>query len=82
VFLEGPVGGIWFWTIFGVGLAAARIHKSHPEALEEFPSDTDKSGNQRDNGRTRFRRPALRMLHAPRRKPVPSLPAPSSQTQL
>ncbi len=25
VFLEGPMGGIWFWTVYGVGLAAMRI---------------------------------------------------------
>lgn len=33
VFLEGPVGGIWFWTIYGVGLAAMWIYKCHPETL-------------------------------------------------
>lgn len=26
VYLEGPMGGIWFWTVFGVGLAAPRIY--------------------------------------------------------
>ena len=30
VFLEGPMGGIWFWTIFGVGLAARQIWRSNP----------------------------------------------------
>lgn len=25
VYLEGPVGGIWFWSVFGFGLAAVRI---------------------------------------------------------
>jgi hypothetical protein len=25
VFLEGPMAGIWFWTLYGVGLAAMRI---------------------------------------------------------
>ena len=34
VYLEGPMGGIWFWTIFGVGLAAARIQRRQPAALE------------------------------------------------
>lgn len=81
VFLEGPVGGIWFWVLFGVGLAAARIHKYHPEALEEFSSDTGKSGEQQVKGRFRFRRPALHPQHAPRRhRPVPALPSPSSKT--
>ena len=27
VYLEGPVGGIWFWTVFGVGLGAVYIYK-------------------------------------------------------
>lgn len=33
VYLEGPMGGIWFWTIFGVGLAATRLHRECPQAL-------------------------------------------------
>lgn len=33
VFLEGPMGGIWFWCIFGLGLAAAHIYRVHPEVL-------------------------------------------------
>jgi len=33
VFLEGPMGGIWFWTLFGVGLAALHIYKLRPEVL-------------------------------------------------
>jgi len=33
VFIEGPVGGIWFWTIFGAGLAAARIYRVCPQVL-------------------------------------------------
>jgi O-antigen ligase len=28
VALEGPMLGIWFWTLFGVGLAASRIYAS------------------------------------------------------
>jgi O-antigen ligase len=35
VFLEGPMGGIWFWTIFGVGLAALWLYKHNPELLAE-----------------------------------------------
>jgi hypothetical protein len=33
VFLEGPMGGIWFWTIWGAGAAALWIHKNRPETL-------------------------------------------------
>jgi O-antigen ligase len=35
VFLESPMGGIWFWTIYGVGLAAMWLHQHNPEALDD-----------------------------------------------
>jgi hypothetical protein len=34
VFIEGPVGGIWLWTIYGLGLAAMWSYRHEPEALE------------------------------------------------
>lgn len=33
VFLEGPMGAAWFWTIFGAGAAAAWLYRRHPEVL-------------------------------------------------
>ena len=36
VFLEGPMGGIWFWTIYGVGLAAMWLYKHDPAVLDGF----------------------------------------------
>lgn len=33
VFFEGPMGGVWFWTIFGVGAAAQWLHRRQPEVL-------------------------------------------------
>jgi len=33
VFIEGPMGGIWYWTLFGVGLAARYIHRMYPETI-------------------------------------------------
>jgi hypothetical protein len=36
VFLEGPMGGIWFWSLYGIGLAALWIWKHHPEVLEDY----------------------------------------------
>jgi hypothetical protein len=39
VFLEGPMAGIWFWTVFGVGIAAARIHTRFPLLLEARETD-------------------------------------------
>ena len=35
VFLEGPMGGIWFWTVYGVGLGAMWIYRRYPEVLED-----------------------------------------------
>lgn len=35
VYLEGPVGGIWFWTIYGVGLSATVIYQYCPQTLDE-----------------------------------------------
>ncbi|MGD0387964.1 MAG: O-antigen ligase family protein [Tepidisphaeraceae bacterium] len=37
VFLEGPVGGIWFWCVYGTGIGAVWIYRNCPEALHEAP---------------------------------------------
>ena len=34
VFIEGPMGGIWYWTIYGVGLAALYVYRYEPAALD------------------------------------------------
>jgi hypothetical protein len=34
VYLEGPMGGIWFWTLFGVGLGAVAAQRRRPWILE------------------------------------------------
>jgi len=36
VYLEGPMGGIWYWTVYGVGLAAMAIHRQHPAILDQL----------------------------------------------
>jgi hypothetical protein len=33
VYFEGPMGAVWFWTVFGVGAAAMWLHKTRPEVL-------------------------------------------------
>ena len=39
VYLEGPVGGVWFWCVFGVGAGACWVHRNHPEILnDEIPT--------------------------------------------
>ena len=40
VFLEGPMGGIWFWCIFGTGLGAMWVHDSCPRTLADSLSGT------------------------------------------
>ena len=30
VFLEGPMGGIWFWSVYGTGIGAALVHRQNP----------------------------------------------------
>lgn len=33
VYLEGPMGGIWFWTIWGYGLALMWLYRHRPQSL-------------------------------------------------
>ena len=45
VFLEGPVGGIWFWAVYGTGSAAAVIYYYCPEVLATVEkADEDSAG--------------------------------------
>jgi hypothetical protein len=34
VALEGPLVGIWFWVIFGVGMAMSQLLRRHPDLLD------------------------------------------------
>lgn len=34
VFIEGPMGGIWFWTLYGTGLAAVALSRHCPDVLD------------------------------------------------
>ena len=36
VFLEGPMGGIWFWSLMGIGLAATDLYR-RPSLWGAFP---------------------------------------------
>jgi hypothetical protein len=38
VYLEGPMGGIWFWTVYGSGLGAIWIYRHHPEVFDNGSS--------------------------------------------
>ncbi len=35
VFLESPMGGIWFWSLYGVGMAAMWLHCHNPAVLPD-----------------------------------------------
>ena len=37
VFLEGPQGGIWFWSVFGMGIAALEVQRN-AGASDEHPA--------------------------------------------
>ncbi len=36
VYLEGPMGAVWFWVVFGVGLAGTRLSQTHPNLLDDM----------------------------------------------
>lgn len=36
VYLEGPMGAIWFWSVFGAAMAGTRLVRSHPALLDEM----------------------------------------------
>ena len=42
VFIEGPMGGIWFWCVYGIGLSAMWVHEHEPQvmnlALADLPA--------------------------------------------
>jgi hypothetical protein len=33
VFLEGPMGGIWYWSILGLGVASVWVFRHQPQVL-------------------------------------------------
>jgi O-antigen ligase len=48
VYLEGPMGGVWFWTVFGCGLAAVHIYEHRPLVLEQ-PARSAVGAGRRDS---------------------------------
>ena len=45
VFIEGPMGGIWFWSIYGTGVGALWVWRYCPQVLadddDSAPHDDD-----------------------------------------
>ncbi len=64
VFIEGPMGGVWFWTIYGTGVAALWAYRHRPDV---FADDNNEGLTIADEGSGRaqllpaagWRRPGL-----------------------
>jgi hypothetical protein len=58
VFIEGPMGGVWFWTIYGVGIGALYVWRTQPQVLDDAELDDTAGGQQQyinaDPGRTQL----------------------------
>jgi hypothetical protein len=39
VFLEGPMGGIWLWCIYGAGIGCVYVFRHHPHLLTPPPPE-------------------------------------------
>jgi hypothetical protein len=48
VYLEGPPGGIWFWSVFGLGLGAVWVHRNAPGVLSSTRT-SDHTDDTADN---------------------------------
>ena len=33
VYLEGPMGGVWFWTVFGIGMSSMHLYRTLPQLM-------------------------------------------------
>lgn len=47
VFIEGPMGGIWFWTIFGAGVGALWCYRYRRDLFADDNDINDQNGNDR-----------------------------------
>ena len=50
VYLEGPMGAIWFWAVFGAAIAGARLVRTHPTLLDDVIETADGDGGPGDGG--------------------------------
>lgn len=41
VFIEGPMGGIWFWSIYGAGIGALWAYRNCPQVMADEMESTD-----------------------------------------
>ena len=52
VFLEGPMGGIWFWTIMGAGIAAVHLYRYQPQVAWDDAAHDGRSDQPHHHFRT------------------------------
>jgi len=67
VFLEGPMGGIWYWSLMGIGVGATKVYQRAPQVLEQYedPSGAQLLSAGRWRGRSvRVGTPAARTARA------------------
>ena len=50
VYLEGPMGGIWSWTVFGIGLAACYVYKHRPDVAYDTQQQVSSLNTQPPSG--------------------------------
>lgn len=36
VFLEGPMGGIWYWSLIGLGIGAVKVYQHAPAVIDQY----------------------------------------------
>jgi hypothetical protein len=74
--LEGPMGGIWFWTVYGTGMAALVIHRRWPEIMYQ---DADWDRHEMEQQKPRKRSAYYRQLAAYNWTRRPALPEPTAE---
>ena len=71
VFIEGPMGGIWFWSIFGAGVGALWCYRYHRELFTDdlHERETDANNGQQANDNDASARRSQLLPAAGRRRP-------------
>ena len=73
VFIEGPMGGIWFWTIFGAGVGALWCYRYRRDLFADDSHDDEKDieGQLQEDNSASARRPQLLPAAGWRRRGLP-----------
>ena len=79
VFIEGPMGGVWFWTIFGVGVASLWCYRYRRDLFADDNDRQDIAGQLQQTTDESARRAQL-LPAAGRRRP--SLPVGAGATRI